>query len=71
MGLFCDDASDWLDKAREAGRIAELLTDADAKEAMLELSLFYLGEAAARTLEPDDCPADRLRLVEIGSPPSK
>jgi len=52
-----------LDTARKAARIAETITDADAKEAMLELSLFYLGKAVVKCAEPNDCQAERLRLA--------
>jgi hypothetical protein len=64
MRSISGDPLNLLNKASKAGRIAELLADADAKEAMLELSPGYLGEAAARTLQPDDCPVERLRLVD-------
>ena len=66
MRLLYGGASDWLDKAKKARRAAALHIDADAKEAMLELSLFYLGKAAGVVVAPDDRPVDRLRLVEGG-----
>jgi hypothetical protein len=66
MRLLHKDAWYWFNKAKKTRQSAELLIDADAKEVMLELSLFYLGKAAGTILKPDACPVDRPRLVRIG-----
>lgn len=49
----CGDNSGWLHRAKEARIAAEVLTDADAKEVMLELSLFYLHLAQADTTQTE------------------
>jgi hypothetical protein len=54
MRLRHGGTSDWIERAKKARRAAALLIDASAKEAMLELSLFYLGKAVGAILEPDD-----------------
>jgi hypothetical protein len=64
MRLLRGASSGWIEKAKKARWTAALLIDADAKEVMLELSLFYLGKAVGTILEPNDHPARRLRLVE-------
>jgi hypothetical protein len=64
MKLLHRGSSDWTENAKQARRAAELLIDVDAKEVMLELSLFYLGKAVGTILEPNDHPARGLRLVK-------
>jgi hypothetical protein len=49
---FCDN-SGWLHRAKKARIAAEVLTDADAKEVMLELSLFYLHLAQTDTTQAE------------------
>lgn len=53
MQKKCCDNSDWLHRAKKARIAAEVLTDADAKEVMLELSLFYLHLAQADTTQAE------------------